>query len=107
MFPATVSQAKEVYFWKTMPRSRPRPDDLPAVDQDLARVGKSRPAMMRRMVDLPQPDGPSSTRNSPMSRPSGANSSSTSRLTSRRASIFSPDAPVKMRETLRSVILLF
>src|SRR5262249_15509062 len=64
-------------------------------------------AMRRRIVDLPQPDGPSSTRNSPMSRPSGAYSSTISRLMSRRASTCSPPGPVNVRETLRSVILFF
>src|SRR5271165_5887850 len=32
-------------------------------------VGASRPAIMRRRVDLPQPDGPTSTTNAPSSMP--------------------------------------
>src|SRR5882724_5747000 len=69
--------------------------------------GLSRPAIMRNSVDLPQPDGPSSTRNSPMSRPAGEKASSTSRLTSLSALIFSPWGEKKLRETLRTVILDF
>ena len=70
-FCATVSQGKEVYFWKTMPRSRPGPvTGLPFTSTSPV-SGWSRPAIRRRMVDLPQPDGPSRTRNSPMSRAVG------------------------------------
>src|SRR5258708_2352471 len=69
--------------------------------------GLSSPAIMRSNVDLPQPEGPSSTRNSPMSRPAGEKASSTSRLTSLSASIFSPWGEKKVRETLRTVILDF
>src|SRR5689334_6377917 len=62
---------------------------------------------MRSSVDLPQPEGPSNTRNSPMSRPAGEKASSTSRFTSFRASIFSPLGEKKMRETSLMVILAF
>ncbi len=37
----------------------------PVADQELAGVIDSRPAIMRRVVLLPQPDGPTSTTNSP------------------------------------------
>ena len=40
----------------SLPPSRMRPE-----------VGSSRPAIMRRVVVLPQPDGPSRTKNSPFS----------------------------------------
>src|SRR6267154_2172703 len=36
-----------------------------AVEQDLAFGGNSRPAIIRKVVVLPQPEGPSSTKNSP------------------------------------------
>src|SRR5690606_36112945 len=45
--------------------------------QMLPEVTSSSPAISRRMVDLPQPDGPTKTRNSP-----SAMSSSTFRMTS-------------------------
>ena len=47
--------------------------DVAVADQNLARAGSWKPAIMRKVVVLPQPDGPSSVINSP-----GA----TSRLTS-------------------------
>ena len=39
--------------------------DVAAADRDLAALSSSRPAIMRSSVDLPQPDGPTRTRNSP------------------------------------------
>src|SRR5918994_2832309 len=50
----------------------------------------SRPAMMRSNVDLPQPDGPTKTTNSP---------SSTDRLMSRRISVAPKDLATPWRET--------
>jgi hypothetical protein len=43
---------------------RPRVHD-PAIDQDLAGAGRLEAAAMRSTVDLPQPDGPTTTRSSP------------------------------------------
>src|ERR1035438_3092563 len=66
MLSATVSQGKDVYFWKTMPRSRPGPPTgLPSTRISPV-SGWSRPAIMRSSVDFPQPDGPSRTLNSPL-----------------------------------------
>src|SRR5688572_5459324 len=45
-----------------MSRTLPSP---PPAHVTLPRVGSLKPAMMRSAVDLPQPDGPSSERNSP------------------------------------------
>ena len=39
--------------------------DVDAVEQDLAAVGRSKPAIIRSVVVLPQPEGPSSEKNSP------------------------------------------
>src|SRR5206468_6007411 len=62
---------------------------------------------MRSSVDLPHPDGPSKTRNSPMSRPSREYASSTLNLMSCTASIRFPSGERKQRLTLRTVILDF
>ena len=46
--------------------ARARPESQPAAGHSTApAVGSLNPAMMRSAVDLPQPDGPSSARNSP------------------------------------------
>ena len=41
--------------------------DNPSVDEDIASVISSRPAIIRRSVDFPQPEGPTKTTNSPFS----------------------------------------
>src|SRR6266849_1300667 len=107
MLSATVSQGNEVYFWNTMPRSLLGPCTGWLLTRISPESGLSRPAIMRSNVDLPHPEGPSSTRNSPMSRPAAENASSTSRLTSLSALIFSPWGEKKLRETLWTVILDF
>ena len=43
--------------------------DAPAADRNVAAVKSSRPAIMRSKVDLPQPEGPSNTTNSPSVMP--------------------------------------
>src|SRR5208282_503395 len=58
-------------------------------------------------VDLPQPEGPSRTRNSPISRPSREYASSISKLMFSRASSFEPSAQGNDRLTLRTVIFDF
>ncbi|MNY57837.1 hypothetical protein D3C86_1940990 [compost metagenome] len=60
-----VSQGSMVGFWKAMPMrsalaSTSRPPMMTA-----PLVGCSRPAASRMIVDLPQPDGPTSATNSP------------------------------------------
>src|ERR1039458_1859067 len=106
MLSATVSQGKDVYFWKTMPRSRPGPPTgLPSTRISPV-SGWSRPAIMRSSVDFPQPDGPSRTLNSPRFRPSGEKASSTSKLTLCSASMRLPLGPAKLRERLRTEILV-
>src|ERR1017187_10076115 len=106
MLSATVSQGKDVYFWKTMPRSRPGPPTgLPSTRISPV-SGWSRPAIMRSSVDFPQPDGPSRTLNSPRFRPSGEKTSSTSKLTLCSASMRLPLGPAKLRERLRTEILV-
>src|SRR5258708_4749760 len=106
MLSATDSHGKEVYFWKTMPRSRPGPVTGVPFTSTSPLSGWSRPAMMRRTVDFPQPGGPSRTRNSPTSRPSAAKAFSTSKLTSSSARIVSPCGLRKLRLTLRRAILI-
>ncbi len=60
----TLAQGSSVGSWKTKPmldcaeNPAPRQSIVPV-------VGDSRPAISRSAVDLPQPDGPSSDRNSP------------------------------------------
>ena len=51
------------------------PRDVLAVEQDAAAVGCSNPAIIRSVVVLPQPEGPSSEKNSP--RPMAKSASST------------------------------
>src|SRR5208282_2727877 len=58
-------------------------------------------------VDLPQPEGPRRTRNSPISRPSREYASSISKLMFSRASTFEPSAQGNDRLTLRTVIFDF
>ena len=70
MLSATVMFGNSAYDWKTMPTLRwfgglrvmssPSTVILPA-------VGISNPAIMRRVVVLPQPDGPRNETNSPRS----------------------------------------
>src|SRR5947199_4032042 len=107
MLSVTVSQGNEVYFWKTMPRSLPGPETGWPFTSTSPWSGRSSPAIMRSSVDLPQPEGPSSTRNSPISRPSAEYASSTSKLTSSSALIFSPCGEKNVRARLRTVILDF
>ena len=47
------------------PLVRRRARHVGAVEQDLALVGRSKPAISRSVVVLPQPDGPSMVKNSP------------------------------------------
>src|SRR5579864_6507447 len=68
---------------------------------------RSKSAISRNNVDLPHPDGPSRTRNSPMSRPADENASSISKLMFSSALTRSPFAAGKDRFTLRTVILDF
>src|SRR5260370_14147760 len=107
MLSATVSQGNEVYFWNTMPRSLPGPDtgmSLPCISPV---SGRSRPAIKRNKVDLPHPEGLSSTRTSPMSRPSRVNASSISKLMFSSASILSRFGPANDRLTFLTVIFDF
>ena len=62
------------YDWKTMPIGRlcggvhmPRLDDTSTASSSVMSPssGRSSPAMQRSVVDLPQPDGPSSVKNAP------------------------------------------
>src|SRR6266567_8769999 len=66
--------------------------------------GWSSPAIRRSSVDFPHPEGPSSTRNSPMSRPSREYASSICRLMFSSASIRSPFGEAKHLETFLTVI---
>jgi hypothetical protein len=44
---------------------RARARDVDAVEQDRALVGRTKPAIIRSVVVLPQPDGQSRVKNSP------------------------------------------
>src|SRR5436305_4067050 len=107
MLPATVSQGNEVYFWNTMPRSLPGPFTGCSFTRTSPESGRSSPAIKRSRVDLPHPEGPRSTRNSPMSLPSRENASSISKLMFCRASILSRLGPAKDRLTFLTVIFDF
>src|SRR5262245_60475005 len=62
----TLSQPySESLSWKITARSRPAPSTRLPPASTSPRVGASKPAIRLSAVDLPQPDGPSSTKNSP------------------------------------------
>src|SRR5579862_207829 len=77
----TRAQGMSVGSWKTNPISRPSGRTM------LPALGRARPAMMRRIVLLPQPEGPSRLRNSPgcsaRSTPSSASVPLAKRLVTR------------------------
>src|SRR6266851_4459843 len=89
-----------------MPRSRPGPWTGTPLTSTCPLSGRSRPAIIRNSVDFPQPDGPSKTRNSPMSRPSWEKASSTSNLTFFSASTRLPSRHGKLRQTSWIAILI-
>src|SRR5437763_8751655 len=68
ILPRALRWGYKASFWNTMATSRSAGGryvtSRPAIRTSPA-VGSSSPAMQRRAVDLPQPDGPSSTRSSP------------------------------------------
>ena len=58
----------ELYFWKIIPRSRPGPPTFRPRTRTSPVVGgytSEKPWMRLRMVDLPQPEGPTIAMNSP------------------------------------------
>jgi hypothetical protein len=65
---AAVRQGSSVASWKTnesrVARRRATEAGRPATER-LPTVGEARPAIKRKSVDLPQPDGPTSETNSP------------------------------------------
>jgi len=54
-----------VGFWNAMPTRNARAATLPPTDDDGAGGRLNQPLASRRMVDLPQPDGPTNATNSP------------------------------------------
>src|SRR5262249_47725893 len=70
MFCRTDLCGKSAWVWKTIPRPRSRGSTslttLPSI-RISPPLGSSKPATMRKVVVLPQPDGPTSTTNSPSS----------------------------------------
>src|ERR1700741_4977531 len=90
-----------------MPRSLPGPLTCWSFTRTSPESARSRPAINRNRVDLPQPDGPSRTRNSPISRPAGEYASSISKLMFSSALTHCPSAAGNVRLTFRTVILDF
>src|ERR1700733_135553 len=90
-----------------MPRSLPGPCTGFSLTSTSPLSARPRPAISRRRVDLPHPEGPSRTRNSPMSRPSREYASSISKLMFSSASTFPPSDDTNDRLTLRTVIFDF
>ena len=86
MFSRTVSQGKSAKFWKTIatPGFTPRSGWPPTLT--MPPVGLIRPERMRMIVDLPQPEGPSSASTS---------CSCTVRLMSSRIFVVAPSASPK------------
>ena len=74
-FSRTVMCGQIAYDWKTIPSrrslaetpSRPGVEERAAAHGTAPASGRSSPAMQRRVVVFPQPDGPSSERNAPSS----------------------------------------
>ena len=64
-FLSTSSHGNDVYDWKTMPRSRPVPVTARPSFRTTPSVGLANPPIMRNSEDLPHPDGPRMTLNSP------------------------------------------
>src|SRR5882762_6280985 len=90
-----------------MPRSLPGPCTNWSFTRTSPLSARSNPAISRSRVDLPHPDGPSRTRNSPMSRPSRVYASSISKLMFSRASTLPPSAETNDRPTWRTAIFDF
>jgi hypothetical protein len=66
MLSETVNQGKLASSWKTTPtRSGTLPRTCLPSMVTVPAVGSIRPAMISRSVDLPQPDGPTTEKNSP------------------------------------------
>ncbi|BAF54333.1 hypothetical protein cgR_1351 [Corynebacterium glutamicum R] len=65
MLPRAVNQGRRAWSWKTMPRSGPGPliSSLPALTVPVD--GEASPAIILRIVDFPQPEGPRRETNSP------------------------------------------
>ncbi len=71
MLEVTVRHGSRAASWKAMPSwcaRRISPVDIPLISA-VPPVGDSRPARIRRMVDLPHPEGPSSDRKEPFAVP--------------------------------------
>jgi hypothetical protein len=64
MLASVVFHGRSAYSWNTIPRSAPGPVTLLPDTRISPDVGLSRPATMRRKVDLPQPEGPMTETNS-------------------------------------------
>src|SRR5258708_4488133 len=64
MFSLTVYQGKSAYSWNTTARSQPGPVISLPPTQISPRVGCSKPASRLSSVVLPQPEGPTSEKNS-------------------------------------------
>src|SRR5580700_8328461 len=90
-----------------MPRSFPGPCTGRSFTRISPVSARSNPAIKRSRVDLPHPEGPSRTRNSPISRPSREYASSISKLMLSSASTFEPSALTNDRLTLLTVIFDF
>ena len=95
-FSPMVRCGKSAYCWNTVFTGRWKagvcPMGLPWMKISPS-VGSSNPAIMRRLVVLPQPEGPSSEKNSP---------SRICSVTFLTAATISPEGPGKRLETLRS-----
>ena len=78
MFCSTVSHGKTPYSWKITPRSGPGPVISRPAEVTRPALGRASPAASFNSEVLPQPDGPSSDRNSP--RPSVSDTSSTAQI---------------------------
>src|SRR5712691_9314340 len=62
---STVRQGNSASFWNTKPRSGPGPASGLPESRMAPELGRSSPCTMRRKVVLPQPLGPTMTKNSP------------------------------------------
>ena len=65
MFCSIVSQGSIVGFWNAMPTRSARAVTSRPPTTMTPELGRTSPLTSRRMVDLPQPEGPTSATNSP------------------------------------------
>src|SRR5207247_9360842 len=111
MFSPTVIVGNSAYDWKTMPRPRLR-GDTPLTTRPSKRMsplsGVSKPAIMRSVVVLPQPEPPTSETSSPgwMSRESPSTATAPPKRFVRRSRLIRTLPRVLLEPALHEPVLV-